>query len=203
MTVQVSDQHWWYSGSLPVPIPPWWQQCCTQAGLALLWVLLPWTWTLCTLYSLQERFVGLNRKGKCKSYDSIELICPINPFINYFKPIIYVRYCYKKREKYPFNSVKTWTKKKNCSCWFLFIELIYLSNNIDLAKYKCFLPCVLYFLYEQIFIFHDCGILQLEWARSNDDKAKLIGQTGRHYIQENLMPRDVYCYHAALFQARW
>ncbi|KAK3868882.1 hypothetical protein Pcinc_025762 [Petrolisthes cinctipes] len=43
-------------------------------------------------------------------------------------------------------------------------------------------------------------IEKLEWARSNDDKARLIGQTGRKYMQENLMPRDVYCYHAALFQ---
>lgn len=42
--------------------------------------------------------------------------------------------------------------------------------------------------------------LQIEWARANDDKVKVIAENGRKYAQENLMPKDVYCYHAALFK---
>ena len=44
--------------------------------------------------------------------------------------------------------------------------------------------------------------LQIEWARANDDQVKIIAENGRKYAQENLMPRDVYCYHAALFKVR-
>lgn len=41
---------------------------------------------------------------------------------------------------------------------------------------------------------------KIEWARSNDDKVQLISHNGRQYVQENLMPKDIYCYHAALFE---
>ncbi|KAK8382921.1 hypothetical protein O3P69_011463 [Scylla paramamosain] len=41
---------------------------------------------------------------------------------------------------------------------------------------------------------------KIEWARANDDQVKIIAENGRKYAQENLMPRDVYCYHAALFK---
>jgi len=41
---------------------------------------------------------------------------------------------------------------------------------------------------------------KIEWAIENDEKTQFIGQNGRKYAQENLMPKDVYCYHAALFK---
>ncbi|KAK7044020.1 Protein O-glucosyltransferase 2 [Halocaridina rubra] len=40
---------------------------------------------------------------------------------------------------------------------------------------------------------------KIEWARSNDEKVQEIARNGRLYVQENLMPKDIYCYHAALF----
>lgn len=46
----------------------------------------------------------------------------------------------------------------------------------------------------------DSLLLQIEWARANDDKVKVIAENGRKYAQENLMPKDVYCYHAALLK---
>ncbi|XP_064103560.1 protein O-glucosyltransferase 2-like isoform X2 [Macrobrachium nipponense] len=41
---------------------------------------------------------------------------------------------------------------------------------------------------------------KIKWAIENDDKAQEIGRNGRKYMQENLMPKDIYCYHAALFE---
>ncbi|XP_066956156.1 protein O-glucosyltransferase 2-like [Macrobrachium rosenbergii] len=41
---------------------------------------------------------------------------------------------------------------------------------------------------------------KIKWAIKNDDKAQEIGRNGRKYMQENLMPKDIYCYHAALFE---
>lgn len=43
-------------------------------------------------------------------------------------------------------------------------------------------------------------IEKIEWARSNDEESRVIGQNGRQYVQENLMAKDIYCYHAALFK---
>ncbi|KAK8746945.1 hypothetical protein OTU49_016907, partial [Cherax quadricarinatus] len=43
-------------------------------------------------------------------------------------------------------------------------------------------------------------IEKIEWARTNDKKAQAIAQNGRQYVQENLMPKDVYCYHVTLLQ---
>ncbi|XP_042240058.1 protein O-glucosyltransferase 2-like isoform X2 [Homarus americanus] len=43
-------------------------------------------------------------------------------------------------------------------------------------------------------------IEKIEWAASNDDKVRVIAENGRQYVQENLMPKNIYCYHAALFQ---
>lgn len=41
---------------------------------------------------------------------------------------------------------------------------------------------------------------KIEWAIENDDTVRSIGSNGRKYAQENLMPKNVYCYHAALFK---
>lgn len=43
-------------------------------------------------------------------------------------------------------------------------------------------------------------IEKIEWARGNDDKVQEIARSGRKYVQENLMPEAIYCYHAALFE---
>nr|XP_045584389.1 protein O-glucosyltransferase 2-like [Procambarus clarkii] len=43
-------------------------------------------------------------------------------------------------------------------------------------------------------------IEKIKWARTNDDKAKVIAQNGRQYAQKHLMAKDVYCYHAVLLK---
>ncbi|PSN36213.1 KDEL motif-containing protein 1 [Blattella germanica] len=40
---------------------------------------------------------------------------------------------------------------------------------------------------------------RIEWAKNNDAKAKEISKNGRKFAQENLMPQDIFCYHAVLF----
>lgn len=39
----------------------------------------------------------------------------------------------------------------------------------------------------------------LKWALENDEKAQEIGRAGTKYARENILPQDVFCYHAHLF----
>lgn len=41
---------------------------------------------------------------------------------------------------------------------------------------------------------------KIQWAKSNDAEAQIIARTGQKFAQENLMPQDVFCYHAVLFK---
>jgi len=41
---------------------------------------------------------------------------------------------------------------------------------------------------------------KIQWAKENDVKAQIIARTGQKFAQENLMPQDVFCYHAVLFK---
>lgn len=38
------------------------------------------------------------------------------------------------------------------------------------------------------------------WAKENDDTVYQISRRGQLYARENLMPRDIFCYHAVLFK---
>ncbi|XP_017771348.1 PREDICTED: KDEL motif-containing protein 1-like [Nicrophorus vespilloides] len=40
---------------------------------------------------------------------------------------------------------------------------------------------------------------KLKWAMQNDEEARIIANNARHYSNENLLPKDIYCYHAHLF----
>lgn len=40
---------------------------------------------------------------------------------------------------------------------------------------------------------------RLQWALDNDGKAKEIAEAGQMYARNNLLPRDIFCYHANLF----
>ncbi|KAF9406309.1 hypothetical protein HW555_013264, partial [Spodoptera exigua] len=40
---------------------------------------------------------------------------------------------------------------------------------------------------------------RVKWARDNDDKAKQIAGNARNFANNNLLPQNVICYHAALF----
>jgi hypothetical protein len=41
---------------------------------------------------------------------------------------------------------------------------------------------------------------RIQWAKDNDAEAQAIARTGQKFAQENLMPQDVFCYHAVLFK---
>jgi hypothetical protein len=41
---------------------------------------------------------------------------------------------------------------------------------------------------------------KIQWAKQNDVKAKMIMLNGRRFAQENLLPLDIFCYHALLFK---
>ncbi|XP_033228056.1 protein O-glucosyltransferase 2-like [Belonocnema kinseyi] len=41
---------------------------------------------------------------------------------------------------------------------------------------------------------------KIKWAQENDDTAHKISRTGRQFARDNLMPKDVLCYHVALFE---
>ncbi|PNF41553.1 KDEL motif-containing protein 1 [Cryptotermes secundus] len=41
---------------------------------------------------------------------------------------------------------------------------------------------------------------RIRWAKDNDAEAQTIARTGQKFAQENLMPQDVFCYHAVLFK---
>lgn len=39
---------------------------------------------------------------------------------------------------------------------------------------------------------------KLEWARNNDHEAKQIAKNGQKFANENLLPKDIFCYYAML-----
>ena len=43
---------------------------------------------------------------------------------------------------------------------------------------------------------------RVRWARRHDDVVRRIGANGRRYAAENLLPNDIFCYHALLLQVR-
>lgn len=43
-------------------------------------------------------------------------------------------------------------------------------------------------------------IEQLEWAMEHDDEVRRIGASGRQFAVNNLLPKDIICYHAVLFK---
>ena len=43
---------------------------------------------------------------------------------------------------------------------------------------------------------------RLKWALENEGKAQEIAQAGQMYARTNLMPQDIFCYHANLFHVR-
>lgn len=49
---------------------------------------------------------------------------------------------------------------------------------------------------------HDLSDLieRIRWAHDNDAEAKKIALAGQKFAQENLMPKDIFCYHGRLFQ---
>ncbi|CAD7078874.1 unnamed protein product [Hermetia illucens] len=40
---------------------------------------------------------------------------------------------------------------------------------------------------------------KLRWAKAHDNRAKEIMETAREFVQDNLMPVNIYCYHVQLF----
>ena len=43
-------------------------------------------------------------------------------------------------------------------------------------------------------------IEEIEWAKNHDLEARKMGEAGRRFANENLLPRDIFCYHAVLFK---
>ena len=43
-------------------------------------------------------------------------------------------------------------------------------------------------------------IEKIEWAKNHDLEARRMGEAGRRFANENLLPRDIFCYHAVLFK---
>lgn len=43
-------------------------------------------------------------------------------------------------------------------------------------------------------------VKRIVWAKENDDVAQSIARNGQKFARENLMPQDVFCYHAVLFE---
>lgn len=40
---------------------------------------------------------------------------------------------------------------------------------------------------------------KIRWAMKNDEKAFEISKNGRQFTRDNLMPKDILCYHVVLF----
>lgn len=40
---------------------------------------------------------------------------------------------------------------------------------------------------------------KIQWARENDKEARTISKNSRQFVRDNLMPKDIICYHMALF----
>lgn len=43
-------------------------------------------------------------------------------------------------------------------------------------------------------------IERLQWAKENDDRAREIVSEARKFVDANLLPQHIYCYHMALFK---
>lgn len=43
-------------------------------------------------------------------------------------------------------------------------------------------------------------IEKITWTIDHDEQAQVIGQHGRKFAQDNLMPLDVICYHSTVLQ---
>ena len=41
---------------------------------------------------------------------------------------------------------------------------------------------------------------KIRWAQENDEEARQIAENARSFSEENLMPREILCYHALLFR---
>lgn len=41
---------------------------------------------------------------------------------------------------------------------------------------------------------------KLRWAHDHDGQAQKIGKAGQAFVRDNLMPRDIFCYHSILFK---
>lgn len=41
---------------------------------------------------------------------------------------------------------------------------------------------------------------KLKWAIDNDDKVKEIAKNGQDFVNENLLPKNIFCYHIHLFR---
>lgn len=40
---------------------------------------------------------------------------------------------------------------------------------------------------------------KVKWAKDHDEEAHKIAMTGQEYARNNLLPHDIFCYHAVLF----
>ena len=43
---------------------------------------------------------------------------------------------------------------------------------------------------------------KIRWAKDNDESVRKIGSNGRQYAVDNLLPKDIFCYHAVLFEVK-
>lgn len=43
---------------------------------------------------------------------------------------------------------------------------------------------------------------KIRWAKAHDTEVRQIGSNGRLYATENLLPKDIICYHAVLLKVR-
>lgn len=41
---------------------------------------------------------------------------------------------------------------------------------------------------------------KVRWAKSHDEEARKIGAQARKYAVNNLLPKDIFCYHALVFK---
>lgn len=41
---------------------------------------------------------------------------------------------------------------------------------------------------------------RIKWAKKNDEEAKKISINARQFVRENIMPRDIFCYHVQVFR---
>ena len=43
-------------------------------------------------------------------------------------------------------------------------------------------------------------LTQIEWAKVNDEAARQIAHNAQAFVRDNLLARDVFCYHVVLFR---
>ena len=51
---------------------------------------------------------------------------------------------------------------------------------------------------------HDLSDLveRIRWAHDNDEKAQQIALAGQKFAMDNLLPKDIFCFHGRLFQVK-